>query len=159
MCVCSWWHMLSKLGLLRLTWNLKHMAVGQNQCYDFGVGVPPILVYFSGDWGTGFCFMTTFLDKSHFGKTCLRKDPPQFPELVPLLFYFLAFLGFPFCFPRPGKKEDFLLGCDFSSHISCRKSKVEAMGLSPEEQQKALEQLRKHAASPSVPRAVSMLTW
>ena len=26
------------------------MAVGQNQCYRFGVGAPPILVYFSGDW-------------------------------------------------------------------------------------------------------------
>ena len=32
-----------------------HLAVGQNQCYHFGVGAPPILVYFSGDrdvhWG------------------------------------------------------------------------------------------------------------
>ena len=27
-----------------------HMAVGQNQWYHFGVGAPPILVYFSGDW-------------------------------------------------------------------------------------------------------------
>ena len=26
------------------------MAVGQNQCYLFGRGAPPILVYFSGDW-------------------------------------------------------------------------------------------------------------
>ena len=26
------------------------MAVGQNQWYRFGVGVPPILVFFSGDW-------------------------------------------------------------------------------------------------------------
>ena len=26
------------------------MAVGQNQCYHVGVGAPPILVYFSGDW-------------------------------------------------------------------------------------------------------------
>ena len=26
------------------------MAVGQNQWYNFGVGAPPILVYFSGDW-------------------------------------------------------------------------------------------------------------
>ena len=34
------------------------MAVGQNQWYHSGVGAPPILVYFSGDWdvhwGTGF---------------------------------------------------------------------------------------------------------
>ena len=27
-----------------------HLAVGQNQWYHFGVGAPPILVYFSGDW-------------------------------------------------------------------------------------------------------------
>ena len=26
------------------------MAVGQNQWYHFGIGAPPILVYFSGDW-------------------------------------------------------------------------------------------------------------
>ena len=26
------------------------MAVGQNQWYHFGVGAPPVLVYFSGDW-------------------------------------------------------------------------------------------------------------
>ena len=34
------------------------MGVGQNQWYHFGVGGPPILVYFIGDWvftgGTGF---------------------------------------------------------------------------------------------------------
>ena len=26
------------------------MAVGQHEWYHFGVGAPPILVYFSGDW-------------------------------------------------------------------------------------------------------------
>ena len=26
------------------------MAVGQNQWYHFGVGAPPILVYFGVDW-------------------------------------------------------------------------------------------------------------
>ena len=26
------------------------VAVGQNQWYHFGVGAPPILIYFSGDW-------------------------------------------------------------------------------------------------------------
>ena len=26
------------------------MALGQNQWYHFGVGAPPILSYFSGDW-------------------------------------------------------------------------------------------------------------
>ena len=28
----------------------KEMAVGQNQWYHSGVGAPPILVHFSGDW-------------------------------------------------------------------------------------------------------------
>ena len=36
---------------------------GSNQCYHFGVGAPPILVYFSGEWGftggTGFSPMAT----------------------------------------------------------------------------------------------------
>ena len=27
-----------------------HVAVGQNQWYHFGVGAPPVLVYFSEDW-------------------------------------------------------------------------------------------------------------
>ena len=30
--------------------TVTQMAVGQNQWYHFGVGAPPILVYFSGDW-------------------------------------------------------------------------------------------------------------
>ena len=33
-------------GLLGGSW----VAVGQNQWYHFGVGAPPILVYFSGHW-------------------------------------------------------------------------------------------------------------
>ena len=36
------------LGLVANVWI--HMAVGQNQWYHFGVGAPPILVFFSGDW-------------------------------------------------------------------------------------------------------------
>ena len=28
----------------------NHLAVGQNQWYHFGVGAPPILDYFSGEW-------------------------------------------------------------------------------------------------------------
>ena len=30
--------------------SLAQMVVGQNQWLHFGVGAPPILVYFSGDW-------------------------------------------------------------------------------------------------------------
>ena len=30
------------------------LAVGENQWYHFGVGVPPILAYFSGDWDVHF---------------------------------------------------------------------------------------------------------
>ena len=26
------------------------MALGQNQWYHVGIGAPPILIYFSGDW-------------------------------------------------------------------------------------------------------------
>ena len=29
---------------------LLEVAVGQNQWYHLGVGAPPILVFFSGDW-------------------------------------------------------------------------------------------------------------
>ena len=29
--------------------NIGH-GMGQNQWYHFGVGAPPIVVYFSGDW-------------------------------------------------------------------------------------------------------------
>ena len=32
------------------SWKNSEVAVGQNQWYHFGVGPPPILVYFSGDW-------------------------------------------------------------------------------------------------------------
>ena len=28
----------------------RHLAVGENQRCHFGIGAPPILVYFSGDW-------------------------------------------------------------------------------------------------------------
>ena len=37
-----------------------HVAVGQNQWCHFGVGAPPILVYFSGDWDVhwGYCVLT-----------------------------------------------------------------------------------------------------
>ena len=28
----------------------SHMAMVQQQWYHFGIGAPPILVYFSGDW-------------------------------------------------------------------------------------------------------------
>ena len=30
---------------------VAHMAMVQNQWYHFGIGAPPILVYFGGDWG------------------------------------------------------------------------------------------------------------
>ena len=35
-----------------------HMAVGQNQWYHFGVGAPPILVYFNGDWDVHYGSLT-----------------------------------------------------------------------------------------------------
>ena len=40
------------LGVQRIAVQSSHVhvAVGQNQWYHVGVGAPPILVYFSGDW-------------------------------------------------------------------------------------------------------------
>ena len=48
---------------------MLNMAVGQNQWYHFGVGAPPILVYFSGDWDSlgvriGFGPMATCVERS-----------------------------------------------------------------------------------------------
>ena len=46
------------------TWQAEkanlYMAVGQHQWCHFGVGAPPILVYFSGDWDvhTGYGLLT-----------------------------------------------------------------------------------------------------
>ena len=69
--------------------GLTHFAVGQKQWYHyFGVGAPPILVYFSGDWdvhwGYGilthghFAVSLNFTGTAHFGcsacvKTTLRR--------------------------------------------------------------------------------------
>ena len=36
------------------------MAVGQNQWYNFGVGAPPILVHFSGDWDVHWGYNLAF---------------------------------------------------------------------------------------------------
>ena len=33
-----------------LQWSLANLAMVQNQWYHFGIGAPPILVHFSGDW-------------------------------------------------------------------------------------------------------------
>ena len=38
------------MGVSLPVFGMDKMAVGQNQWYHFGVGAPPILVYFSGDW-------------------------------------------------------------------------------------------------------------
>ena len=40
--------------------HMSHVAAGQNQRYHFGVGAPPILVHFSGDWDvrSGYGFLT-----------------------------------------------------------------------------------------------------
>ena len=44
----SWWP-YSNLSNLEDLVSME-MAVGQNQWCHFGVGAPPVLVYFSGDW-------------------------------------------------------------------------------------------------------------
>ena len=48
-----------------------HLAVGQNQC--FGVGAPPILVYFSGDWDVHWG-VTGSLTHGHFTLLLLRRS-------------------------------------------------------------------------------------
>ena len=37
-----------------------HVTMVQSQCYHFGIGAPPILVYFSGDWDVhwGYAILT-----------------------------------------------------------------------------------------------------
>ena len=53
-----WRHDAASPGASQRQTCLGQMAVGQNQWYHFGVGAPPILVYFSGvamcTGGTGF---------------------------------------------------------------------------------------------------------
>ena len=44
----SVWFPKKTKGLLIL--RLPYMAVCQNEWYHFGVGAPPIVVFFSGDW-------------------------------------------------------------------------------------------------------------
>ena len=38
------------LSMLVVLVPKTHMAAGQKQWYHFGVGAPPILVYFGGGW-------------------------------------------------------------------------------------------------------------
>ena len=48
------------------SWGSGDKAVGQNQWYHFGVGAPPILVHFSGDWDVhwGYGILTMVISKS-----------------------------------------------------------------------------------------------
>ena len=46
------------------------MAVGQNQWYHFGVGAPPILVYFSVDWDVHWGY--GLLTHGHISISCYR---------------------------------------------------------------------------------------
>ena len=47
------------------------MAVGQNQWYHFGVGAPPIIVYFSGDWDVHCKYGVLTRGHLFCGITCL----------------------------------------------------------------------------------------
>ena len=57
-----------------------YMAVGQNQWYHFGVGAPPILAYFSGDWdvhwGHGHIFGPSPCKSRAYGWLALFEDTP-----------------------------------------------------------------------------------
>ena len=62
------------------------MALGQNQWYLFGVGAPPILVYFSGDWDVHWGYDLDFdpwLNESKWMPRAVRdlewdKEPTSF---------------------------------------------------------------------------------
>ena len=47
-----------------------YLAAGQDQWYHFGVGAPPILVYFCGDWDVHWGYDLDF-DPWPFTKTIL----------------------------------------------------------------------------------------
>ena len=49
--------------------RIPHMAVGQHQYYHFGVGAPPSLVYFSGDWDVHWGY--GILTHGHMSLFCL----------------------------------------------------------------------------------------
>ena len=64
------------------------VAVGQNQWYHFGVGAPPVLVYFSGDWDVHWgnwrltmamwvCFKNTTLQRKICHLPLTFPWPPQ----------------------------------------------------------------------------------
>ena len=61
-------------------WDIfSDMAVGQNQWYHFGVGAPPILAYFSGDWDVhwGYRILThghLAVAQKDVSQTCHRCD-------------------------------------------------------------------------------------
>ena len=64
------------------------MAMGQNQWYHFGVGAPPSLVYFSGDWDVhwGYGLLThghvekiTLACYLREGRSCLPFDTKNWP--------------------------------------------------------------------------------
>ena len=42
----------------------------QNQWYHFGIGAPPILVYFTGDWDVHWGYGV--LTHGHIGSACAR---------------------------------------------------------------------------------------
>ena len=73
------------------------MAVGQNQWYHVGVGAPPILVYFSGDWDVHWEYGV--LTHGHVAQPwslsqLLEKLPRVFPEArVPYLDFAEDFVG------------------------------------------------------------------
>ena len=63
----------------------SHMAVGQKQWYHFGVGAPPILVYFTGDWdvhwGYGILTHGHMRKSKHFLKGAGNEAKDSWPPL------------------------------------------------------------------------------
>ena len=78
--VCASWDS-SETAVLR---QGAHVAVVPNRWYHFGLGAPPLLIYFSGDWDVHWGY--SLLSHSHFAaKHFLNRvpfpaTPPAYPQ-------------------------------------------------------------------------------
>ena len=81
---CGSSHMAKRVSTQKHTH--RNMAVGYNQWYHFGVGAPPILVHFSGDWDVhwGYGILThghisdlPLVDLTSTSVNCMQRENVQ----------------------------------------------------------------------------------